>query len=198
MLNLDLAQTQNGLIPNKTLYPLHVPLGGLKTKTIGKRRVLDFQPGQGLDIPHSSLLDPNEKGWVMLTRIRALTDGIVLSQHNSKVGYTIYIKDGSIHAAVKTADSSFVLKESADYGITHCHGKWVSIELRIQPDRIWLGIDRRRVAEAPLENPLKGNDLRIRLGQQRHLPTSLQLLPDASPDGFAGAMASLKMVRQAD
>ena len=60
MLNLDFQKIENGLIPNKTLYPLYVPICDLDTAPNNSGRVLlMIEAGQGFDIPHSSLLDPD-------------------------------------------------------------------------------------------------------------------------------------------
>lgn len=198
MLNLDFAKTADGVIPSKTLFPLHVPLNGLEIKTTQGRSTLVFQQGQGLDIPHSSLLDPDGQEWIVMIRVFALSDGIILSQDNGETGYTIHIKDGAVYASIKDGPSCFTLTGKARGGTAQCLNKWTSIELRFRPDKVLLNIDRNRVAQAWLAEPFAGKDLRIRLGQHRTLPASLRTTPGAKADGFAGFVASLKLLRQSD
>jgi len=90
-LNLDFEQAQEGLIPSKAACNLHVPQQDLTIEYLDKRRMLAFREGQGLDIPHSSLLDPDGDGWVIVIRVFALTDGIIFSQSNEKNGLAIYM-----------------------------------------------------------------------------------------------------------
>jgi len=100
MINLDFERIENGLIPSKTLFPLYVPIGELGTKTSNDRTLLFLDKGQGLDIPHSSMLDPDGSAWVAIIRVFAVTDGMVMSQGNDEKGYAIYIKDGAVQAAI--------------------------------------------------------------------------------------------------
>jgi len=197
MLNLDLQQIENGLIPNKTLYPLHVPLGDLDTATNNSNRVLlMLEAGQGLDIPHSSLLDPDGGGWVATVRLFALTDGMVMSQGNDENGYAIYIKEGAVHAAIRTSHSTITLKERPENGITHCLNTWVTIEVKIQPEMAILILNRARVAIAPLQTPLRGEDYHVRVGEHKTLPAPLRRDTTATTTGFTGAISSLKLLRQ--
>jgi len=186
ILNLDLQHIQNGLVPNKTLYPLYVPLGELGTRTFRNRTVLEVKKGQGLEIPHSSLLDPDGRGWVATIRIFAKEDGIVLSQSNGQEGYVIRIKDGAVQATIRTGMVTVVLLESEENGITHCLDKWVTIDLQILPEVAILSLNRARVATISLETPLFGKDLRIHLGEPPSHPAT----------GFSGAISSLKLLRQ--
>ncbi len=186
ILNLDFRHIQDGLIPCNTPYPLYVPLGGLGTKTFRNRTVLMIEKGQGLEIPHSSLLDPDGRGWVASIRIFATRNGVVLSQGNDQAGYTIFVKDGAVQASVQTGSTTVVLKETEETGITQCLDKWITIDLEIRSGKAILSLNRIRAATAPLEEPLAGKDLRIRLGEQTDPPAP----------GFAGAIGSLKLLRQ--
>jgi len=196
MLNLDFQRIENGLIPNKTLYPLYVPIDGLGTETSNNRVLLMFAAGQGLDIPHSSLLDPNGDGWVATVRVFALADGMVMSQGNDEKGYAIYIKNGAVHAAIRTGYSTIVLKERSENGITECLNKWVTIELKLTSDMAILILNRVYAAIAPLQAPFVGEDYRIRVGEHKMLPAPLRHDTTATPTGFTGAISSLKILRQ--
>jgi hypothetical protein len=196
MLNLDFQTVKDGLIPSKALYPLHVPLGDLSLETGNHRKMLGIQYGQGLDIPHSSLLDPDGNEWIVSARIFALTDGIVLSQTNGETGYVIYIKDGAAHASIKTNGTTITLKESRQTGITDCLKNWVTIELRFKPERAILTINRKWVAMAEIEAAYSGTGQQIRLGTHRALPAPMKYIRDATPDGFTGAISSMKIHRQ--
>jgi len=186
ILNLDLQHIQNGLVPNKTLYPLYVPLGGLGTRTFRNRTVLEVKKGQGLEIPHSSLLDPDGRGWVATIRIFAKEDGVVLSQGNGQEGYVIRIENGTVQATIRTGTATVFLRESDKNGITHCLDQWITIDLQILPETASLSLNRIRVATVPLETPLFGKDLRIHVGTP----------PGHATTGFAGAIGSLKLLRQ--
>jgi len=164
MLNLDFQGIESGLIPNKTLYPLYVPLGALSFETVNHRNILAVQYGQGLDIPHSSLLNPDGSEWIVSTRIFALSDGIVLSQTDGKTGYVIYINDGVVQAAINTGGATFKLKESEKTGITDCLKNWTSIELRIKPERAMMLINRKWAAMTSLDLPYSGTAQRIPAG----------------------------------
>lgn len=196
MLNLDFQQIEDGLIPSKTLYPLYVPLGELSTETVNNRTLLVFNQGQGLDIPHSSLLDPDGSEWVAIVRVFALTDGLVMSQSDGERGYAVYIKDGAVHAAIQTGHSILLLKESPEMGITPCLNNWVTIELKINADMALLILNRAHVAYAPLPAALSGTNCRIRLGEHEALPAPFSRSTTAVPTGFTGAVSSFKLIRQ--
>jgi hypothetical protein len=196
MLNLDFQRIEDGLIPSKTLYPLYVPMGELSTEIFNNRTMLLFEEGHGLDIPHSSLLDPDGSEWVAMIRVLALTDGMVMSQCDDEKGYAIYIKDGAIQAAIHTGHSTIILKERPENGITPCLNKWVTIEVKINSDMALLILNRAHVALIPLEEPLSGKDYRIRIGEHETLPAPLRRSKTATPTGFTGAVSSLKLTRQ--
>lgn len=197
MLNLDFQQVADGLVPSKTLYPLHVPLGGLEIMTNNEQRVfMMVEAGDALDIPHSSLLDPDGSDWVASIRIFALGNGMVMSQGDDEKGYAIYIKDGAVHAAVRTAHSTIILEERPENGITECLNAWITIELKFTRDMAILVLNRAHVAIAPLEAPLSGKDCRIRIGEHKTLPAPLLRDATATPAGFTGAIGSLKLLRQ--
>ena len=196
MLNLEFQNIKAGLIPSKTLYPLYVPIGDLGTETVNNRTMLAFQEGQGLDIPHSSLLDPDGSPWVAIIRVFALTDGLVMSQGDDEKGYAIYIKDGAVEAAIHTGHSTIILKERPEKGITPCLNTWVTIEVKINSDMALLVLNRAHVALVPLQAPLNGKDYRIRIGEHKTLPAPLSRNKTATPTGFTGAISSLKILRQ--
>ena len=196
MLNLDFQQAKDGLIPSKTLYPLYVPQGDLEIETFNNRNMLAFQYGQGLDIPHSLLLDPEENDWIVSLRVFALTDGLILSQGNDQHGFVIYLKDGTVQVILRTTHSSITLKERADRGITKRIKKWVSIELQIKDDVAILSLNRQRVSMIPLQAPFMGENMRIRLGNHRELPAILKNKTDMNPTGFTGTISALKIHRQ--
>lgn len=196
ILNLDLRQIEDGLIPNKTLYPLHVPQGDLSTKSDGRRTFLILEEGQHLDVPHSLLLDSGGGEWVATIRVFARTEGLIMSQGNDEVGYAIYLQNGAIRVAVKTGASTNALMERLDYGITPALNRWVTIEIRFKSDEVSLLLNRARVASVPLAEPLQGENLQIRIGEHQTLPIALQHLPGITPSGFTGAISSLKFLRQ--
>lgn len=196
ILNLDFQNIQEGLIPNKTLYPLYVPLGELGTETLDRRIILTLQKGQGLDIPHSSLLDPDGGEWITSIRIFALTDGLVMSQGNDEKGYAIYIKDGAVHCAIRTNHSTVILTERPENGITDCLKEWVTVEVRIKQETAILSLNRARVAITLLPEPLRGKNYQIRIGEHKELPGPLLHSKTATTTGFTGAIGSLKITRQ--
>ncbi len=196
MLNLDFQNIQDGLIPSKTLYPLYVPLGNLSTKIVKNREILILREGQGLDIPHSSLLDPNGGDWVATIRFFLQSDGIILSQGNDQEGYVIYTKEGVLQVAIRTAASTVILQESKKSGATRCLGKWITIDLQIKQGMAILNLNRARVGTTPLASPLNGKGCKIRIGEHQNLPAPLQGNTTLSPSGFTGAISSLKILRQ--
>lgn len=197
ILNLDLQNIEDGLIPNKALYALDVPLGDLETgRSLNDRIVLMISKGEHLDIPHSSLLDPDGSGWVASIRVYALTEGLILSQSDGERGYALYMQDGAIHAAIQTGHSTLYLREHPDNGITPCLNNWVTIELIITSETALLVLNRAHVAWIPLEEPLHGKHARIRIGHHDVLPAPLARNQTLSPDGFTGAVRSLKILRQ--
>jgi hypothetical protein len=196
MLNLDFEGAANGLIPSKSLFPLYVPQQGLVVSRINYRNLLELQFGQGLSIPHSSLLDPNGDEWIVAIRVFALTDGLIMSQGNSTHGFVIYMKDGQIMAKVRSGHSTFTLEESERRGITKYKNRWCTIELRIGPDRALLSLNRERVALIQGEPALNGENLRIHLGDHNELPAVLSNFQGLETTGFTGAIGSLKIHRQ--
>ncbi len=196
MLNLDLRRIEDGLIPNKTLYPLYVPQGDLGTESDSRQTLLIFKEGQHLDIPHSSLLNPGGGEWIATIRVLARTDGIVMSQGNDAEGYVIYIKDGEIRVAIRSDQSTFTLKERPEYGITPCLNQWVTIEVRIKPEMAILLLNRAQVAFVSISEPPSGQNHLIRIGEHQTLPIALQHAAEATPTGFTGAIRSLKILRQ--
>ena len=196
ILNLDFQNIHDGLIPNKTLYPLYVPLSGLGTKTVDDRTLLMFNKGEGLDIPHSSLLDPDGTTWVASIRMIALTDGIIMSQCNDDSGYAIYLKDGIVHAVILTAGSVITLREGLESGIGNVMKKRVSIVLKIDSDSASLMLNRRGVASTHLHHPLAGKNLRIHIGEHAEDPAVLKQNPLSPMSGFTGGISSFKILRQ--
>ena len=195
MLNLNFQQVSEGLIPSKTLYPLFVPQGDLGLEKFDRRNMLAFQFGQGLDIPHSSLLDPNGDEWIVSVRVFPLTDGVIISQSNEQFGYIIYMKDGHVEVLVHTGHSTFKLREHDDRGRTKYKERWVTIELRIKKDMARLNLNQRRVDLVQFEPALTGENLRIQLGNHKALPAPFKTskLPAI---GFTGAINSFKILRQ--
>jgi hypothetical protein len=173
-----------------------VPLDGLLIERFNHRNMLAFQYGQGLDIPHSSLLDPNGREWIVSVRAFVLEDGLVMSQGNDTHGYAIYIKDHSVQAVLRTGRVAMTLKERADRGISKYRKKWVTIELHVKKDRAYLLLNRKRVCLVRHNTPLCGKDMRIRLGTHKTLPIMLENKPYATTNGFQGAISSLKIIRQ--
>lgn len=196
LLNLDFQNIEDGLIPNNTLYPIYVPIADIGTNSANNRTILVFKEGQGLDIPHTSLLDPDGSGWVAGIRVFAFTDGMIMSQSDGEKGYALFIKDGAVHAAIQTGYSTVFLRERPENGITECLNKWVSIELIIKPDVAILSLNRAHVALLPMEIPLQGSDYRIRLGEHETLPALLARSKAIEPTGFTGAISSFKILRQ--
>lgn len=196
VLNLDFQQIKDGLIPNKTLYPLHVPTKGLGTETVNQRELLVFKEGKGLGIPHCSLLDPDGTSWIVSIRVHALTDGIIMSQSNGTSGYVIYLKDGVVHATIRSGYSTTTLRERPGYGIGSIFKKQVSIDLQIGRDSAFLMLNRARVATVPLHKPLAGNNHLIRIGEHTTVPIPLKRNPAATTTGFTGGISSFKLLRQ--
>jgi hypothetical protein len=196
MLNMDFEGVADGLIPSKTLYPMFVPQGDLGIEHVNYRNLLAFQYGQGLEIPHSYLLEPDGSEWIIIVRAFILTDGLVLSQCNEDFGLAIYLVDNAVQATIRTKHSAITLKESPDRGISKFRKKWVTIELRIKEDSAYLNLNRKRAAMVTTAGPLKGENMRIRLGNHNELPTVMKNIPGAQPVGFTGAISSLKVIRQ--
>jgi len=197
MLNLDFQNITDGLIPSKTLYPLYVPLGKLTTGIVNSRKSLIINKGQGLDIPHSSLLDPDDSTWVVSIQLQAMTDGIILSQGDDQAGYVIYLKDGIVHASILSGPTSVTLREQVGRGFGNTLNKRVTITLKIHKDSASLVINHNRVALVSLQQPLKGRDHWIRLGSQQSLPAAaIKRNPTATGFGFTGHITALKIFRQ--
>jgi len=199
MLNLDFGNVSNGLIPNRAFYPLYAPLGNLVTDNLLNEPMLLFTPDEGIDIPHSSLIQPDGSEWVVTVKIGAYPDGgtgMVMSQCNDEVGYAIYLKDGAPRAVVRTGNCSMLLKEDVRTGITDCRNELAIVELRIKSDMAWLTINRKRAAMVALDEPLSGDDMPIRLGNHARLPEILKNIPGTDPVGFSGAIGTLKIWRQ--
>lgn len=195
MLNLDLENVKNGLIPNKTLYPLYVPLGDLSIDRFNYRNLLAFTSDQGLDIPHSSFLDPNGDQWIVSVRAFIQEDGLIISQSNDDFGFAIYAIEHTIQAVLRSGNSSITLKENPSHGITKYRNRWVTIELQIKPNRTILSLNRRRVAMVN-EKALTGDHMYIRLGSHIRKPAILKNKIDITRAGFTGAINSLKIIRQ--
>ncbi len=199
MLNLDFRHVENGLIPNRAFFPLYVPQGSLNIQSMLGQDMLVFLPGEGLDIPHSSLIQPDGREWIVSMRLGAYPDGgngIVLSQGNEEHGYAIYLKNGAPCAVVRSGNCAMVLKEDPRYGLTDCRKQITTVELRIKPDTALLTINRKRAAVIVLDAPLSGNTMPIRLGDHRELPAIMKNIPGVQPGGFSGAIATLKIWRQ--
>ena len=196
MLNLDFQNITEGLIPSKTLYPLFVPLGELRTQPINSRHTLILSEGQGLDIPHSSLLDPDGSSWVTSIRVVALSDGLIMSQCNDTSGYAIYLKDGVVHAVILSGRTSVTLREQPDRGIGSVLKKQVTIDLKINPDSAMLILNRNRVAYVTLQKPLAGENHLIRIGEHAAIPVPLKRKPAATATGFTGGINAVKILRQ--
>lgn len=196
MLNLDFAHVENGLIPNKAFFPLYVPQGDAGIETLLQEPMLILKSDIGLDIPHSSLIQPDGSEWIVSIRLGALSDGMVISQCNDQYGYAIYIKDGAAHAVIRTGRSSMLLKEDSRSGIIDCTKEMVTVELRIKPDMAVLTLNRKRAAMARLDAPLNGDEMPIRIGNHPALPAIMENIQGAGPAGFSGAISSLKILRQ--
>lgn len=196
MLNLDFQNITEGLIPSKTLYPLFVPIGELRTQPVNTRHTLILDEGQCLDIPHSSLLDPDGSSWVISVRVIALTDGLIISQYNDTSGYAIYLKDGVVHANILSDRTSVTLREQPNRGIGSILKKQVTIDLKINPNSALLVLNRNRVAYTPLQKPLAGKNHMIRIGEHAEIPVPLKRKPAATTTGFTGGINAVKILRQ--
>ena len=196
MLNLDFQNVQDGLIPNKAFFPLHVPQCDAGIESLLQEMMLVLKNDIGFDIPHSSLIQPDGSEWIVVVRLGALSDGMVVSQCNDQYGYAIYIKDGAAHAVIRTGHSSMLLKEDPRYGVTDCTKDMVTIELRIKPDMAVLTLNRKRAAMARLDAPLSGDEMPIRIGNHHALPAIMTNIPEVEPTGFSGAISTLKIFRQ--
>ena len=196
MLNLDFSRTTDGLIPSKTLYPLHVPIGKLKIEDVNGKHILGVRAKQGLSIPHSSLLDPDGREWVVSVRAFMLEDGLILSQGNDKHGLAIYMTEHTIQAVIRSGNTALTLKEDEYMGITKYRKRWVTIEIRVKRDRAFLLLNRKIAAMVPLEAPFAGKDMRLRIGTHSTLPAVLKNKPYMQTNGFQGGIASLKIFRQ--
>ena len=196
MLNLDFEAAQNGLIPSKTLYPLYVPQGDLFIERIKHRNLLIVDPERGIDIPHSSLLDPAGDEWVVSIRIFLVTDGLILSQGNEKNGFAIYSKDHQIFVRIRSGRVAYTLEEDPMFGISKYRKKWVSIELRIEKDRALMLLNRKRAAMVQGQPVLSGEGMRIRMATHREVPGVFSEFNNLGTAGFSGAVSSLKIHRQ--
>jgi len=196
ILNLDFQHVDNELIPNKAFFPLYVPQCDAGIEPLLQEMMLVLKSEIGLDIPHSSLIQPDGSEWIVAVRLGALSDGMVLSQTNDQYGYAIYIKDGTARAVIRTGHSSVLLKEDPQYGVTDCTKEMVTVELRIKSDMALLTLNRKRAALARLDAPLNGDEMPIRIGNHNALPTIMDNIPGAEPTGFSGAISNLKIWRQ--
>jgi hypothetical protein len=197
ILNLDFRNAAGGLIPNRGTFPLDVPLGDLEIgRGVDNRFILPFQQHETLEIPHSSLIEPDGSEWVVSARVYPLKDGILLSQCNDQHGYIIRIVDGTVQAALRTKHSTIILRENPASGLTRCLNRWITIELRIKTDMAYLMLNRKLAAMVPLDAPLQGENMYIRLGNHPALPGMLKNIRDWNPAGFTGGFASLKIFRQ--
>ncbi len=196
MLNLDFLDVQEGLVMNKALFPLHVPQGGLEIGRDYGRGLVWFEPGRGLDIPHSSLLDPDGSEWIFSARVFVQSNGMIMAQSNGELGYAIYTVDGGVRASLRTSHATITLAEDPARGISDRMRRWTTIELRIKEDMAYLSLNRTRIAMAWLDAPLKGEKMTLRLGSQPALPAFMERVPGATPIGFVGAMSSVKLLRQ--
>ena len=161
MLNLDFSQTTEGLIPSKTLYPLHVPTGKLQIEEIHGKHILGIQAKQGLSIPHSSLLDPDGRDWVVSVRAFMLEDGLILSQCNEKHGLAIYLTEHTVQAVIRSGSMAMTLKEDEFKGVSKFRKRWVTIEIRVKRDRAFLLLNRKIAAMVLLDAPFAGKDMRF-------------------------------------
>ena len=196
MLNLDFKHAQNGLIPNKAFFPLYVPQGEAGIEPLLQEMMLVLKSDTGMDIPHSSLIQPDGSEWIVSVRVGVLSDGMVISQGNDQYGYAIYIKGGAAHAVIRTGHSSMLLKEDPRYGVTDCKREMVTVELRIKPDMAVLTLNRKRAAMVRLDAPLDGDEMPIRIGNHYALPAIMENIPGVEPTGFSGAISTLKILRQ--
>lgn len=196
MLNLDFQNVEEGLIPNKAFFPLYVPQCDAGVEPFLQEMMLVFKSDIGLDIPHSSLIQPDGSEWIVSVRMGALSDGMVISQGNDQYGYAIYIKNDVAHAVIRTGHSSMLLKEDPRYGVTDCTKDMVSVELRIKPDRALLTLNRKRAAMVRLDAPLSGDEMPIRIGNHHALPAIMENMPGVDPTGFSGVISTLKILRQ--
>ena len=196
VLNLDFQNIQDGLIPSKSLFPLYVPFGELKFGMARTRRVLLIDPDEKLLIPHSSVLDPNGKLWVTSIQLYARANGIVVSQCNQTNGYVIYIADGVVHAAIHNEGKTVVLREKPGCGLGKMFNKQVTVVLQIKPDGAFLFLNRNVVAYAPLKKPFLGKNFLIQIGKNKHLLPALKKISNLPKQGFSGAVATFKIIRQ--
>ncbi len=199
MLNLDFMNARDGLIPNKAFYPLDVPQGPLNIETRLGQQMLVLLPDEGLDIPHSSLIQPDGSDWIVTVRLGAYPDGgdgMVISQCDDEHGYAIYLRDGAPHAVIRSGNCAMVLKEDRTSGITDCRRQMTTIELRIKADMALLTINNKRAAIVTLDAPLSGTNMPIRIGTHHRIPSIAENIPGMEPGGFFGAISSLKIWRQ--
>ena len=199
MLNLDFAHAENGLIPNQGLYPLYVPLGTLEVKTLLSEPMLNLLPPKGLSVPHSSLLQPDGNTWQATVRVGCRSiegNGLIMSQANQEHGYALFLHEGSVYAAVRTAESTVILHQTPTAIVIDPRKKMVIIDLRIEADKAILLLDRAPVATLPLTAPLRGEYMPIRIGNNAELPDFLKTVEGIDATGIDGAISALRIWRQ--
>jgi hypothetical protein len=196
MLNLDFQNIDKGLIPNKTLYPLYIPLDNLEIEMVNNRNVLAIQAEQSLPIPHSSLLDPFGEVWIVTLRFFALSNGIIMSQSNPEKGYVLYLKNNDLYVAIRTGHTTLTLEGTPESGTTDCLNRWVTAELRIKRSSAMLSINRKRIDLIPLHYSFTGQDYKIRFGEHTEPPAPFKQIQPVALSGFTGAIGSIKMLRQ--
>ena len=188
VLDLNLSETEDGLIPSKTLYPLYVPQGDLPLRVKDGRSVLLFSSSDSLEIPPSSLLDPNGEEWVLTMRVFSKTDGVLFTQSNGEDGFTLLIQDGLLQVRFQDQGKITLLRQPKESGV-FCKNQWITIDLRIESHTALLFVNRVRVATIPRERPLQGKNMRLRIGcPAEPEPSSLS--------GFSGALERFKLLRQ--
>lgn len=186
VLNLDFKNTKDGLIPSNSLFPLDVPLGSLQIVRLKERAALKIHQEEQLEIPGSSLLDPNGDGWDVSLRVRPASNGIIFTQANKRRSYCIFIEEGIPCASIHNGLTTATLRPAPSTGITNCINQWVTIQLTFREEQTLLSINRIRCDLLETSNPMIGTNYQAYIGAPPYKEPKI---------GFSGEISALKILR---
>jgi len=195
LINYTFEKVRQGIIPNRSLFPLNAPLAPFHPVGNGKGGLaLRIEKNQTFEIPRSSLLDLAVGPWAVIIRFRADSDGVILSHGGPTNHYAVFVENGIPSVSLRKGRATVVLSAREN-----CIGKWIDLRLNINSESAVLTVNHQREDQCDIPDLMYEHHYTIRMGANPALYGDPSIMKGGLPvlaTGFSGAVDSLKIIRQ--